>query len=247
MAGRPLAFCHNLDNKVYCATIVGGYVAVIDAAADTIVDSIQVGKGPRALCYNSADDKVYCANNGSGTVTVIDGATDSVIATVGADSSPYALCYDPTNDKVYCASYDDRSVTVIDGATNAVCADIRVDDAPYAIVWNEAHNRVYVANMLGSSISVLRDSAGGVAETMNGERGMMSVEPTIVRGVLFLPKMGAVTSGTVPIFGPSLLDISGRTVLDLRPGANDVRALPAGVYFVRQTAGSRTAKVVIQR
>ena len=31
----------------------------------------------------------------------------------------------------------------------------------------------------------------------------------------------------------SLLDISGRKVLDLRHGANDVRALAPGVYFVR--------------
>jgi len=56
---------------------------------------------------------------------------------------------------------------------------------------------------------------------------------TVVRGVLFLPKMGIVPEGTVPIFGPSLLDASGRKVMDLRPGANDVRTLAPGVYFVR--------------
>jgi len=31
-----------------------------------------------------------------------------------------------------------------------------------------------------------------------------------------------------------LLDASGRKVLDLHPGANDVRALSSGVYFVRE-------------
>ena len=31
-----------------------------------------------------------------------------------------------------------------------------------------------------------------------------------------------------------LLDITGRKVLDLRPGANDVRALAPGVYFLRE-------------
>ena len=34
-----------------------------------------------------------------------------------------------------------------------------------------------------------------------------------------------------------MLDISGRKVLDLRPGPNDVRALVPGVYFVREGAG----------
>lgn len=38
--------------------------------------------------------------------------------------------------------------------------------------------------------------------------------------------------------GEFLLDISGRKVLDLHPGANDVRALAPGVYFLR---GPRTA------
>jgi hypothetical protein len=36
-----------------------------------------------------------------------------------------------------------------------------------------------------------------------------------------------------------LLDISGRKVLDLVPGANDVRALAPGVYFVGEGPGAR--------
>jgi len=49
------------------------------------------------------------------------------------------------------------------------------------------------------------------------------------------------------------LDISGRSVLDLRPGANDVWALAPGVYFVRevpQAAGHQphaVRKVVVAR
>ncbi len=58
--------------------------------------------------------------------------------------------------------------------------------------------------------------------------------------------MGTVPSGTVPIFGPSLLDASGRKVMDLQPGANDVRALAPGVYFVRYgpSAVSRELSVI---
>jgi len=54
---------------------------------------------------------------------------------------------------------------------------------------------------------------------------------SIVRGVLFLerdcPRMGTVPKA-------ALLDISGRKVLDLKPGANDLSRLSPGVYFVRQ-------------
>ena len=55
---------------------------------------------------------------------------------------------------------------------------------------------------------------------------------SIVRGVLSLAE--------APSHKPqaaSLLDISGRKVMDLRLGANDVRALAPGVYFCRLTAG----------
>ena len=70
---------------------------------------------------------------------------------------------------------------------------------------------------------------------------------TVVRGVLYLD--------TRPSSSPStscLLDVSGRKMLDLKPGANDVRALAPGVYFVwdeRCGAGDegRTRKVVVQR
>jgi hypothetical protein len=53
--------------------------------------------------------------------------------------------------------------------------------------------------------------------------------------------------------GPNwLLDVSGRKVLELLPGANDVRALAPGVYFVRQASSvmrdaSGVTKVIITR
>ena len=51
---------------------------------------------------------------------------------------------------------------------------------------------------------------------------------TVVRGVLFLADCPSTSAN------PScLLDVSGRKVLDLQPGANDVRAQVPGVYFVR--------------
>jgi hypothetical protein len=65
---------------------------------------------------------------------------------------------------------------------------------------------------------------------------------TIVRGVLFMPEVSARKTQVT-----RLLDISGRMVLDLHPGANDVRALAPGVYFVReaQTQAQAVRKIVL--
>ena len=86
---------------------------------------------------------------------------------------------------------------------------------------------------------------------------------TIVRDVLLLPRdMTALSDrgrcGQLPVNsdrapGPSLLDVGGRKVMNLSPGANDVSRLSPGVYFVRgpETDDGRPAaavtKVVIAR
>ncbi len=62
---------------------------------------------------------------------------------------------------------------------------------------------------------------------------------TIVRSVLFLPDA---LSPSIPIF---LLDISGRQVMALAPGTNDLRYLPAGAYFIR--AGIHLTRLVVAR
>jgi hypothetical protein len=70
---------------------------------------------------------------------------------------------------------------------------------------------------------------------------------TVVRSVLYVP----LASGVEREASSVLLDISGRKVLDLKPGANDVRSLVPGVYFVRAVSGRLSAascqKVIVTR
>jgi hypothetical protein len=73
---------------------------------------------------------------------------------------------------------------------------------------------------------------------------------TVVRGVLFLPEA---VSGERSAVGAHLLDISGRKVMNLKPGANDLGRMAGGVYFIStnrrgwpQTGQSRT-KFVLSR
>ena len=111
------------------------------------------------------------------------------------------------------------------------------------MVWDPAQSRLYVANQ-SSYISVLRDSGEGIQEGRKLAAGAKPL-PTIVRGILFLPRSFDTS------ISRSLLDISGRKVLDLLPGPNDVRALAPGVYFVRiaqaQAQAQAVRKVVITR
>jgi len=77
---------------------------------------------------------------------------------------------------------------------------------------------------------------------------------TVARGVLKMPReMTGIRPG-IPdrLRRPMLLDAAGRKVMDLQAGANDVRSLAAGVYFVREgdsrirsVEGARVTKVVV--
>ncbi len=61
---------------------------------------------------------------------------------------------------------------------------------------------------------------------------------TLVRGVLVLPEAA----------GANLLDVSGRRVMKLRPGANPVRHLAPGVYFIREhSAFSKEHSGLVQK
>jgi hypothetical protein len=73
--------------------------------------------------------------------------------------------------------------------------------------------------------------------------------PTIVHGVLRVPELGTRSGlpGNPVTSRAALLDISGRVALSLRPGANDLRHLAPGVYFVRLPGSADLGKVVVAR
>jgi len=102
---------------------------------------------------------------------------------------------------------------------------------------------------VGRGGTILKTTDGGAAvdEPANGERGTRNGLSTAVRGVLFLAEAASPKPQAA-----SLMDATGRKVMDLLPGANDVRALAPGVYFVRGEGrgtgdAGRIRKVVLTR
>jgi hypothetical protein len=111
-------------------------------------------------------------------------------------------------------------------------------DSGIHIVW-------YDASSGNPDIYYLRGvipNTGAVEENRKPQTSSLAPGATMVRsGVLNLESaVHDLGSGIV------LLDVSGRTRLSLRPGSNDVRRLPAGVYFIVGEPGIvRPSPVVI--
>jgi hypothetical protein len=225
----------NLDlGRLYYTDQSPRVLFTIDVLADSVISIETLPGYVDTMFLNRRLQKLYLC--GSTSTLVFDCARDTIVDTVAAGFS-YSGLMDDRNDKLYL-----KYGAVVDCRYDSVVT--RLDSiSPRSMAWDAIDNRVFQATT--SRLYVYRDDPYGIASEPVEMREQRHA--TIIRGVLFLPKMGTVPSGTVPIFGPSLLDISGRKVLDLVPGRNDVRALPAGVYFVRQAPSSRSTKVVIQK
>jgi hypothetical protein len=80
----------------------------------------------------------------------------------------------------------------------------------------------------------------GIEETPNAKLRTTNAGPTIVRGVLFLP----LASGVGREASGVLLDISGRKVMPLKPGRNDLSRLARGIYFAREAQERAQAQAI---
>ncbi len=93
----------------------------------------------------------------------------------------------------------------------------------------DAAGRIYVLFQTtgGRLYSVCRTERPGVQDQVSS-LAAGTRRTTIVRGVLFMEARDEKREAR-----SELLDISGRKVLDLLPGANDISRLAPGIYFVR--------------
>jgi hypothetical protein len=104
----------------------------------------------------------------------------------------------------------------------------------------------YVADV-DAGLQMYQFYGAGVEESSKPQAPSLKPAVTIVHGVLML---GAVDSRQNTGYRVELLDVSGRKVLDLHPGPNDVRSLSPGAYFVRlgpNRKDTRLTKLVVTR
>ena len=216
-------------------------VTAIDCSADTIVARIP-GAGSSGVHSDTVMDRVYCSDIQAERVRVIDPSADTLVPSMFyVNGYPMGLTDNglpEASNRVYCLVADDF-VAVLNGATNRILRTITVGPEPASIAWNPVHGWAYVAADYVGRVVVIRDSLQvGIAEEAVGSGQRKASSATVVRGALFLPP----ASGMERIASCVLLDISGRKVLDLKPGPNDVRALAPGVYFVRQQPQAASLK-----
>ncbi len=254
--------------RLYCARVSASGV-VLDTAGILVADSaffpsFARGTTSTLLVWESYrnhpgnSDDIYCARVSSSGI-VLDTVEIAVSTSPGWQGMPVAE-FDGTDflvawgdvDGIHGARVSESGVVFDDGpikrqarsqalACGASGRMLLACDVWTGIVGDKAYNAHRVWGMM--------DPNPGVEESPESQATSRRLEPTIIRGVLYL--VGAASHMTQ---AACLMDATGRKVLDLHPGANDVRAPAPGVYFVREQGSrgrgsqdSMVTKVVVTR
>jgi YVTN family beta-propeller protein len=221
-------------SRLYLTRPDSGDVLVVDASGDSVVATIRgVGDGPNEMVFSMQDDRLFVANDVTGDVTVIDAGTGAIEARVPIGTGELKLAYDTTRSRLFCLDRGRKSISVLDCASLELVDSVQVDSTVYLLCWNQEYRRLYAGGR--GFVYAIREGVPAI-EGGPGDARQRSGS-TITRGTLRLP-------GRAPAW---LLDISGRRVMDLAPGENDVSRIAPGVYFVVAEQDRAVSKVILQR
>jgi len=165
----------------------------------------------------------------------------------GCDTPGTGFGVTVSGDHAYVADYD-AGLRVISVSDPAHPVEVGYYDTPgIALGVAVAGNYAYVADY-EAGLQIHQFYGAGVEETPNAVLRTTNSGAAVVRGILPMANgKGRMASGV-------LLNATGRKVLDLHAGANNVSSLAPGVYFVRErsaVSGEPSAvsvrKVVIAR
>jgi YVTN family beta-propeller protein len=161
--------CEPDGNRVYCGS-EGDPLTVIDAAADTVVASLNFDLHSLVLLFSPVRNRLYSLDGWRNELDVFNDSGDRMIARLPFNKgTPMELCYNPANGLVYCACYDRPDIVVIDGATHARVADIMcADQYPFCMTCAIRENKVYVLGWSDSNITVIDCATNRVIKTMPG-------------------------------------------------------------------------------
>ena len=200
--------------------------------------------GSDFLVYSDTTKRLYWSNGDS--ILAIDGTKDSVVArlkNVLGCFDWHNACLDHSGRYLFCTTYYDSTLRVYDTQKDSLVGLYTHLPYPIGVTTSPEQRCIYVGCQ--DVILAYPDAPPGVCE--QPATSISSRPPqTIVRGVLLLPEASSHKLQATSC----LLDVSGRKVMDVKPGSNDVRALAPGVYFVREASGvgreaSSVAKVVV--
>ena len=224
--GNVYAVTHTGDGKKLYAAHHYTYdrLEALDAHSLALLDTVgwpysgQVS-GISLVCSDSAHKLYWSAGD---STLAIDTRSDTVTARLGLLTR--GACFGHSGKYLFCPGPDEYTLTVYDARADTVAGFYPTLWGPSCVTPIPEQGRIFVW-CSDAALAFPDTLMSGVCE--KAAPVLRWPRQTVVRGVLFLPQ----ASSRKPQ-AASLMDVSGRKVLGLHAGANDVRVLAPGVYFI---------------
>jgi len=150
--------------------VVGGYYAmVVDAVADSVIDTVRVCSTPlMSVCFSQLHNRLYVAEE-YGALFILDADSLRTITTLRASWNILkSVRYSVREDKVYVM--DDAyeyigEVHIVDCRTNGLLASVPVGVSPAVLVFNAPGDKVYCVNSGSEDVTAV-SCAGDTVETV---------------------------------------------------------------------------------
>jgi photosystem II stability/assembly factor-like uncharacterized protein len=230
-AGSDTIYSGSSDGRIYLTTDASNWVLrSTGLPADPIPDMV-VAPGDYRTAYicidRASSSRVFATTDAGVTWTNITGD----LAT-GLRGMSLAVGFGPNPPELYLGT-DYGAYTSTNGGANWVRFGDSLPDIAVCDIACDSLNGVVVAATHGRGMWRLPVALGGVADSPWAHARSGPVPgATLVRRVLTV--RGSQQRA-------ALLDVSGRPVMRVAPGYNDVSRLPSGIYYLRDIGGELLA------
>jgi YVTN family beta-propeller protein len=174
---NDIAF-NEITDLVFVTHGAAGYVSVIEAYFNVLIDTFTVG-GPyiAGLDVYPGFNFIFIANQATDTVLVVSGISNIVIAAIGVGIWPDAIRVNPSTGNVFVANTGSDNMSVIDGFLHTLIGTVPAGAEPMRLGVHPGTNRIYLSCRMMDAVIVYGDQ-GAVEEHPIHEPRRLSVEVT---------------------------------------------------------------------
>ncbi len=139
-----------------------GKIQVIDPSADSIVQTVTVGSGPRGMSANGS--LVAVPNSFSNSVSIVDTSVNpATVTTVPVGSQPEWTAF--LGGKIYVANFAGNTVSILNGtAPYSVITTVAVGNNPQGI--DPCAGNIFTSNRWTGNSSVISPTSNSVTDTI---------------------------------------------------------------------------------
>ncbi|MGI9010834.1 MAG: DUF192 domain-containing protein [Nitrososphaeraceae archaeon] len=150
------------DGRVMYVANLWSPISVVDLNNKSLIKSIDSGKTPHGLSFNSNGSLLYIVNMYSNTLSVIDSLNHNIINTIDVGKKPEYVKLSPDERFAYVTNMESDTVSKISINSFKVVKDISVGKGPHGVAFSADGDLMYISNMKSNDVSVIDTSTDKV-------------------------------------------------------------------------------------